>query len=429
MSRLIRLCALRFLAAGALLAGVALVSCASDVGTALAKEPRGGGGGGAGGGGAAASGGGASGAAAGGTGAGSAAGWPAASTSAGSSDPSGAGGGGGGTSEGSNARRETEEPRTDAIAQAAKDAARYAADASHEASQAADTAVRTVRSAVSEALVAVRRETRRALAVADRIKESIDEGRDDDRRAAEVSPGGARRPGSSRSASRRAQADASFARGSALLEGRKYLQARDQLAEAIALDPEHDRARALLGWSEYFLMDFSGAIITFKAALRRQPAWEGLYNGLGWSRLRLRRYQLAEDAFRSALERNPEYVDASNGLGSVLFERGRYDDALPPLERALDGYRGLSGAEPPEVTILRAKIAWSLYYGERYREALAMFIRASLAAPRSQPLHVGMGWCYLKLGQQSDARAAFQQAEKLGPNDEVVREGLRRASL
>jgi len=104
-------------------------------------------------------------------------------------------------------------------------------------------------------------------------------------------------------------------------------------------------------------------------------------------------------------------------------------ERMLPLERALDGYRGLSGPEPPEVTILRAKIAWSLYYGERYREALAMFIRASLAAPRSQPLHVGMGWCYLKLGQQSDARAAFQQAEKLGPNDEVVREGLRRASL
>jgi len=426
MSRLIRLCASRFLAAGALLGGVALVCCASDVATALAKGPGGRGGGDAGGGGAAAGGGGASGAAADGTGAGSAAGSSAASTSAGSSGPSGTGGG---TSEGPNARGEAEEPQTDAIAQAAKDAARYAANASHEASQAADTAVRTVRSAVSEALVAVRRETRRALAVADRIKESIDEGRDDDRRAAEVSPGGARRPGSSRSASRRAQADASFARGSALLEGRKYLQARDQLAEAIALDPEHDRARALLGWSEYFLMDFSGAIITFKAALRRQPAWEGLYNGLGWSRLRLRRYQLAADAFRSALERNPEYVDASNGLGSVLFERGRYDDALPPLERALDGYRGLSGPEPPEVTILRAKIAWSLYYGERYREALAMFIRASLAAPRSQPLHVGMGWCYLKLGQQSDARAAFQQAEKLGPNDEVVREGLRRASL
>jgi Flp pilus assembly protein TadD len=40
-----------------------------------------------------------------------------------------------------------------------------------------------------------------------------------------------------------------------------------------------------------------------------------------------------------------------------------------------------------------------------------------------------MGWCYLKLGQKEDARAAFQRAAKLGPNDEAVREGLRRAGL
>ena len=81
------------------------------------------------------------------------------------------------------------------------------------------------------------------------------------------------------------------------------------------------------------------------------------------------------------------------------------------------------------MTTLRAKIAWSLYYLERYREALAMFIRASLAAPGSHQLQVGMGWCYLRLGQKADAQDAFQRAMRTEPNDEIVREGLRRASL
>ena len=58
-----------------------------------------------------------------------------------------------------------------------------------------------------------------------------------------------------------------------------------------------------------------------------------------------------------------------------------------------------------------------------------MFIRASLAVPDSHQYQVGMGWCYLKLGQKDDARAAFQRAQKLGPTDDVVREGLRRANL
>lgn len=78
--------------------------------------------------------------------------------------------------------------------------------------------------------------------------------------------------------------------------------------------------------------------------------------------------------------------------------------------------------------MLRGKMAWSLYYLDRYREALAMFIRASLAVPDAYPYQVGMGWCYLKLGQRDNARAAFQRALKLGPSDERLREGLQLAS-
>ena len=236
-------------------------------------------------------------------------------------------------------------------------------------------------------------------------------------------------PGLFQNLRRGMQAESSFTRGNTLLEARKYREARDQFAEATALYPEHDQARAMLGWSEYFLGDFRGAVITFKTALRRQPTWEGLYNGLGWSRLRLGRYQMAAAAFQSALDRNPDYVDALNGLGSAQFERANYEVALPALEKALDGSRRALSAEPAEVTILRGKMAWSLYYLERHREALAMFIRASLAAPDSYQYQVGMGWSYLKLGQKDDARAAFRRAMKLGPSDEAAREGLRRAGI
>ena len=40
-----------------------------------------------------------------------------------------------------------------------------------------------------------------------------------------------------------------------------------------------------------------------------------------------------------------------------------------------------------------------------------------------------MGCCYLRLDQKADARAMFQRAANIGPNDEIVREGLRLASL
>jgi tetratricopeptide (TPR) repeat protein len=316
------------------------------------------------------------------------------------------------------------------IAEASREAARVAAEASRDASDAAHASARAASSSSPEAPAVVRRESTRARAAAERAWEAVDEAADRPARpVAASSVVLTSSPGLFQGFRRSMQAEASFARGSALLESRKYQEAHDRFAEATALYPEHDQARALLGWSEYFLGDFRGATVTFKTALQRRPTWEGLYNGLGWSRLRLGRHQLAAAAFRSALDRNPDYVDAWNGLGSALFERGNYEAALPPLERALEGSRRLLSAEPPDVTTLRGKIAWSLYYLERHREALAMFIRASLAAPDSYQYQVGMGWCYLKLGQKDEARVAFRRAMQLGPGDEAVREGLRRAGI
>jgi Tfp pilus assembly protein PilF len=40
-----------------------------------------------------------------------------------------------------------------------------------------------------------------------------------------------------------------------------------------------------------------------------------------------------------------------------------------------------------------------------------------------------MGWCYIKLGQKDDARTAFKRALQLKPDDEGVRDGLRRAGI
>jgi tetratricopeptide (TPR) repeat protein len=313
------------------------------------------------------------------------------------------------------------------IADASQHAALEAAAASREAERAAANARSASGSSRDDGTVA-RREAERARAAAERALEALDEVADRPARVVSVATSTST-PGTFQAFRRSMRAESSYARGSALLEARNYAEAREHLGEATLLYPEHDRARALLAWCDYFLGDFRGAVVGFKAALRRQPTWEGLHNGLGWSRLRLGRPHLAAAAFRPALERKPEYVDALHGLGSALLQLGQYDTALPSLQKALRGSQPLIGDDPPETAVIRAKIAWSLYYLERYREALAAFIRASLAAPESPQLHAGQGWCYIKLGQKSDARAAFKRALDLRPDDEVLRDALQRASL
>jgi len=314
------------------------------------------------------------------------------------------------------------------VADAAMDSARLAADAAREAEQAAAETARLATSSQPNADGLARRAAMRARDAAERAWEAAEEAGDRSASLASASSLSTASSGFFQDLRRSMRAETSFNRGKALLEERRFKEARDLLRETTALYPDHDQARALLAWSEYFVGDFPSAIITFKSALRRQPKWEGLYDGLGWSRLRLGRHHLAIAAFQPALDKNPDYADALNGLGSAHFELGRYDVALPALEKALRRSQTLLGGEPVEGAALRTKVAWSLYHLRRYRDALAAFNRASVTAPSSPELQVGIGWCHIQLGQKEQARVAFQRALQLGPGNEAALEGLRRAS-
>jgi tetratricopeptide (TPR) repeat protein len=166
----------------------------------------------------------------------------------------------------------------------------------------------------------------------------------------------------------------------------------------------------------------------FKDALRRQPTWEGLHDGLGWSRLRLGRFHLARRAFQAALDRDPGYVDALIGLGSVEFELGAYDEALARLSPALEQLAADREARPRERANVRAKVAWSLYHLGRYDEALVAFEQALRDAPDWHGIHGGIGWTHLRLGRKTEARAAFERALRLNPEYADALEGLRLVS-
>jgi tetratricopeptide (TPR) repeat protein len=224
------------------------------------------------------------------------------------------------------------------------------------------------------------------------------------------------------------QSQALLRQGRTLYEAGDYKEARDRLLDAVAADGSNDQATALLGWSHYHLGEYRAAAIVFKAGLRRQPTWEGLYDGLGWSRFRLGRYHLAIEAFQAALDLTPDHGDALIGMGAALFELGRYEGAVPPLERGLRGMKTVMGNEALEAPAARARLAWSLDYIGRPVEALDAFERALRAAPQGAGLYNGLGWCHLKLGDRRRARVAFEHALALQPGYEDAAEGLRQAS-
>jgi Flp pilus assembly protein TadD len=316
----------------------------------------------------------------------------------------------------------SEGPVSVALAEAAQGAVRISAESAQQAADAAAEARNpaTTQLALAKAVV-------RAQKGAARAKEAAEEASDDIQQVVTAAPG-APRPGWLARARQNSEAQAAFETGKARYEAHDLLGARRHLENAVRLNPELDDARALLGWAEFFSGATRASTVTFKTTLRRQPTWEGLYNGLGWSRLRLNRPHLARDAFRAALDANPAYTDAMAGWGLALYELDEYAAAIPALDQATATLEASLGRDAPELVDLREALAWSLYRTGRFGEAAVEFERVIKARPNGSEPQAALGWSYLRMGRRGDARAAFLRALELAPNSPDAARGLSQAS-
>lgn len=204
-----------------------------------------------------------------------------------------------------------------------------------------------------------------------------------------------------------------------------YTGAIPSFRRALEMDPTFDEAASYLAWSSYHLGEYTQATRQFRETIARQPTWEGLYDGLGWSRYQAGRYPLAIEAFQQALDLDPHYRDAAAGLAYSLYEQDKYQEALPHLERLTrEGEpNGLQSAAP-DLESVRSRLAWTLFYLGRYREARDQFQKGIAHQPEWYGLYNGLGWTYLKLGQRAPAWENFRRALQLKPDYADAKEGL-----
>lgn len=132
------------------------------------------------------------------------------------------------------------------------------------------------------------------------------------------------------------------------------------------------------------------------------------------------RYAEAADAFRLAVANAPKNPTAYQRLADTEFKLGRIDDAIAV-------YRTLVAIYPyTYVALFYWEVAMIEMAGARYGPARADLLTAIELDPTEWRHYYFLGITYLRLGDLTKARTAWQHAMILNPGNPYVREELRK---
>lgn len=175
--------------------------------------------------------------------------------------------------------------------------------------------------------------------------------------------------------------------GLALLDAKRFDEARVSLERATGLKPDEPNVLDALGRSYDGKGEISSAVTSFKRAIDINPGMFESYNNLGTVYFKNKDYALAEANFTAALRLKPEVSASRFNLGLCYARQGRYSDATRELERVVQ------------------------------------------AIPNDAEAIYELGLAYERMGRASEAERAFQAAGKLAKSQELadrLAEGLGR---
>ncbi|HYM23106.1 MAG TPA: tetratricopeptide repeat protein, partial [Vicinamibacterales bacterium] len=193
-----------------------------------------------------------------------------------------------------------------------------------------------------------------------------------------------------------------------------FKTAIEYFRRAIARDPEYALAYAGLADAEMQLgVDFLNPGETFpqgkqyaERALALDPALGEAHASLGIYAMWFDRdWAAAEREYRQAIDLRPNYPVAHHFYAHYLDARGRTDESIAEIMRALD-------LDPLSPYVME-EVGWTYYHARRYDQAIAWNKRALDLDP-----HFDLGWftlaqVYVAQGAYTDAAKALDQASGL----------------
>jgi tetratricopeptide (TPR) repeat protein len=210
-----------------------------------------------------------------------------------------------------------------------------------------------------------------------------------------------------------------FNRAAALSEKGRFEAAIPAWKQALALNPDDDRAETSLGAALASTGRPGDAIVHFEKAVAVNPDYDDAESGLGAALMATGRPAEAIPHYLRALESNPENVEALANLGAALAQTGRLSEAIVRLERAV--------ALDPEYLGARANLGGALLQKGEAGQAIPHLEKAVALEPRSAELEKSLGLALVAQNRADEAVACFRKAVAIAPGDFAARESLASA--
>ena len=175
--------------------------------------------------------------------------------------------------------------------------------------------------------------------------------------------------------------------------------------EKVAQQTSNADAYLLAGATLLQVNDFENARNDLEQALRLNPSLPNIYTLVGTARDKVGDATNAEPAFREALKANPDDFDANLYLGTILYKRRELDEAKIYLDRALK----LNPSNP----MARYEDAMMKSTSGQYEEAAQEMEGVVKDQPDWLDPHVELASLYYKLHRAEDGARERQIVDRL----------------
>lgn len=146
-----------------------------------------------------------------------------------------------------------------------------------------------------------------------------------------------------------------------------------------------------------------------RRALEIRPSHLKARYNLGWVYAQQGKDSLAEQAYSETLQQDPTYPEARINLAILLTKLGRYDEARNHLQ--------IAQQYAPEHPVRLYALGDVNLKTQRYEEALTAFKQVDARNLYQNIVHTNLGMCYEGLGRREEAKAEFQKAITVAPQD------------